>query len=60
MADKDTIDTTLASDEPETDTLDAAAQDAGSTESNSPYSFEKSQFPPLFHQHHEKPEKEGK
>ena len=46
MADKGTIDTTPDLDVTIADTLDAAAQYAGSTDSNSPYPSRNCKFPP--------------
>ena len=46
IADKDTIDNTLAPVAPDADTPDADAQDAWSTDPNSPYSLRNRKFPP--------------
>ena len=46
MADKVKIDTTPAPNAPDYDTSNAAAQDSGSTESNSPYSLRNFNSPP--------------
>ena len=48
MADKGPIDTTPDLDVPIADTLDAAAQYAGSTDSNSPYSLRNHKVAPYF------------
>ena len=46
MADKDTIKTTTDPYSPGADNLNAAAQDSGSTDSNSPYSLRNCKIPP--------------
>ena len=60
MADEDTLYTTSDPNAPNNDTSNASAQDSVSTDFNSPYSLINSQICPLLHQHHEKPERDGK
>ena len=57
MADKDTIDTTPVPKAPDTNTPDFAAQYAGSTESNYPYSLENCKFSPYSTKYHENQKK---